>query len=90
MTQSQDITADERLKHEFNRWADEGRGEEMERHHIPITEPVLAMMNLHTADRVLDLGCGAGWATRRLALACRCLGGCNCSPMPPGPARRAP
>jgi len=65
--QSKNLTADEKLKHEFNRWADEGRGEEMERHHIPITEPVLTMMHLQADDRVLDLGCGAGWATRLLA-----------------------
>ena len=30
-------------------------------------KPVLAMMNLQAGDRVLDLGCGAGWATRLLA-----------------------
>jgi ubiquinone/menaquinone biosynthesis C-methylase UbiE len=59
--------ADEKLKIEFNRWAEDGRGEEMERHHIPITAPVLAMMDLQPNDRVLDLGCGAGWATRLLA-----------------------
>ena len=58
--------ADEKLKTEFNRWAEDGRGEEMERHHIPITAPVLEMMDLRADDRVLDLGCGAGWATRLL------------------------
>src|SRR5437588_3376783 len=65
--QGQSPTADEKLKNEFSGWAAEGRGEEMERHHIPITEPVLAMMHLQADDRVLDLGCGAGWATRLLA-----------------------
>jgi len=61
------ITPDEKLQLEFNRWAEEGRGEEMERHHLPITEPVVRMMALKLGDRVLDLGCGAGWATRLLA-----------------------
>jgi len=61
------ITPDEKLQLEFNRWAEEGRGEEMERHHLPITEPVVRMMALKPGDRVLDLGCGAGWATRLLA-----------------------
>ncbi|HEV2112632.1 MAG TPA: class I SAM-dependent methyltransferase, partial [Terriglobales bacterium] len=56
-----------KLKTEFNRWAEDGRGEEMERHHIPITAPVLGMMDLQPGDHVLDLGCGAGWATRLLA-----------------------
>jgi ubiquinone/menaquinone biosynthesis C-methylase UbiE len=60
-------TAEQRLQQEFNRWAAEGRGEEMERHHLPITAPVLELMQLQPAERVLDLGCGAGWATRLLA-----------------------
>ena len=34
---------DERLQHEFNRWAEEGRGEEMERHHISIAEQTLQL-----------------------------------------------
>src|SRR5947208_4581908 len=59
--------ADQQLQQEFNRWAAEGRGEEMERHHLPITAPVLDLMQLRPSDRVLDLGCGAGWATRLLA-----------------------
>ncbi len=57
----------ERLKHEFNRWAEEGRGEEMERHHLDITEKTIGLMGLRPGERVLDLGCGAGWATRLLA-----------------------
>ena len=61
------MTSEEKLQLEFNRWAEEGRGEEMERHHLPITEPVFHMMALRPGDRVLDLGCGAGWATRLLA-----------------------
>ncbi len=60
-------SADERLRLEFNEWADQGRGEEMEHHHISITEQTLAMMGLRPGQRVLDLGCGAGWASRLLA-----------------------
>lgn len=58
---------DERLKLEFNRWAEEGEGEKMERHHLDITEKTIRRMNLHPGERVLDLGCGSGWATRLLA-----------------------
>src|SRR4051794_16606564 len=64
--------ADERLRQEFNQWAEGGKGEEMERHHISITEQTLAMMNLKPGDRVLDLGCGAGWATRLMAQQVAC------------------
>jgi ubiquinone/menaquinone biosynthesis C-methylase UbiE len=59
--------AEQQLRQEFNRWAEQGRGEEMERHHIPITAPVVELMRLQPEDRVLDLSCGAGWATRLLA-----------------------
>src|SRR3982074_3279756 len=60
-------TPDEKLQHEFNRWAAEGEGEKMERHHLDITEKTIRLMNLRPGARVLDLGCGSGWATRLLA-----------------------
>ncbi len=59
--------ADERLRQEFNEWAAAGKGEEMEAHHISIAEQTIRRMNLKAGERVLDLGCGAGWATRILA-----------------------
>ena len=43
MTDSK-LGAEERVRHEFNQWASEGKGEEMEAHHISITEQTLAMM----------------------------------------------
>lgn len=61
--------ANDKLKQEFNQWAADGRGEEMEGHHISIAEQTLALMDLKPGDSVLDLGCGAGWATRKLAKA---------------------
>jgi len=61
------MTPDEILQQEFNRWAEEGRGEQMEEHHLNITEQTLRLMDLRPGERVLDLGCGAGWATRILA-----------------------
>jgi arsenite methyltransferase len=60
-------TPDEKLQHEFNRWATEGEGEKMERHHLDITEKTIGLMDLRPGERVLDLGCGSGWATRLLA-----------------------
>lgn len=64
MTKSQ---PDETLRVEFNRWAEAGRGEGMEQDHLPITLPVLEKMRLAATDNVLDVGCGAGWLSRRLA-----------------------
>ena len=60
-------TPDERLQREFNRWAEAGEGEKMERHHLDITGKTIRLMDLRPGDRVLDLGCGSGWATRLLA-----------------------
>ncbi len=59
--------ADEKLQQEFNRWAAAGEGEKMEHHHLDITGKTIRMMDLQVGQRVLDLGCGAGWATRILA-----------------------
>jgi len=59
--------ADQRLQQEFNQWAAAGRGDEMEDHHSDITDQTLALMNIQPSDRILDLGCGTGWASRRLA-----------------------
>src|ERR1700747_1718905 len=60
-------TPDEKLQHEFNRWAAEGEGEKMERHHLKITEKTIRRMKRRPAGPVLDLGCGSGWAPRLLA-----------------------
>ena len=68
-TQDQVIqsTADKQLQQEFNQWAAAGRGDDMESHHSDITDQTIALMDLKPQDRVLDLGCGTGWASRRLA-----------------------
>ena len=58
---------DERLQQEFNGWAERGEGPKMENHHLDITEKTLRRMELRPGERVLDLGCGSGWATRLLA-----------------------
>lgn len=60
-------SADHKLQQEFNQWAAAGRGDEMEGHHSDITDQTLALMDIQPADRILDLGCGTGWASRRMA-----------------------
>ena len=59
--------ADQKLQQEFNQWAAAGRGDEMESHHSDITEQTLALMDIQPGDRILDVGCGTGWASRRMA-----------------------
>jgi arsenite methyltransferase len=67
MIGDQSPSPDERLQQEFNRWADDGEGAKMERHHLDITEKTMRRMALRPGERILDLGCGSGWATRLLA-----------------------
>jgi len=67
MTISRSSANEQDVREEFNRWAEAGRGEGMERDHLPITLPVLEKMQLAPTDNVLDIGCGAGWLSRRLA-----------------------
>jgi ubiquinone/menaquinone biosynthesis C-methylase UbiE len=53
----------------FDRWASEGRDAELEREHGDVARQVIARMGLRAGERILDLGCGNGWATRLLAQA---------------------
>ena len=57
----------EKLRLEFNRWADTGAGEGMEEEHLPITLPALARMRLAPDENILDVGCGTGWLARLLS-----------------------
>jgi ubiquinone/menaquinone biosynthesis C-methylase UbiE len=59
--------SDKKLQKEFNQWAAAGRGDAMEDHHSDITDQTIPLMDLKPDDRVLDLGCGTGWASRRMA-----------------------
>jgi SAM-dependent methyltransferase len=57
----------EKLREEFNRWAEAGKGEGMEEEHLPIVLPVLDQMKLAPDENILDVGSGAGWLVRLLA-----------------------
>lgn len=63
----QDNASELELRKEFNRWAEDGRAEEMESHHFPITHSMLELMQLRPDERVLDVGCGNGWFCRQIA-----------------------
>jgi SAM-dependent methyltransferase len=62
-----DQSHENHLRDEFDRWAEAGRGEVMEQQHLPIVEPMLALIEFRPQDKVLDVGCGTGWLARRIA-----------------------
>jgi SAM-dependent methyltransferase len=51
----------------FAGWATDGQAEEMGDEHGPAMRLALAGMDLARGERVVDLGCGNGWATRLIA-----------------------
>ena len=58
---------EDHLRLEFNEWAKAGRAEGMERGHRPVGEQAIEKMRVPDDAKVLDVGCGSGWATRLLA-----------------------
>lgn len=65
------IDRDEQLRREFNEWAMAGRGEGMEKGHGPVGQQAIELMNIPSDARVLDVGCGSGWASRLMAAKAR-------------------
>ena len=57
---------DHDLAEEFDRWALDGADRAMERGHGRFTEMALTRWDLRAEHRVLDVGCGNGWAVRRM------------------------
>jgi SAM-dependent methyltransferase len=57
----------ERLRLEFNDWAKAGRGPGMEKGHRPVGEQAIELMRIDSSARVIDIGCGSGWAARLIA-----------------------
>ena len=72
--QSKDV----RLRHEFNQQAARGSGDKMEHDHEPLMNVAIDKMDLAPDDRLLDLGCGSGWASlfvrSRLGESCKVVG----------------
>ena len=67
MTPKEFDEAEARLREEFNRWAAAGRGEDMQEEHAAIAAGMLAEIRFAPNDKILDLGCGAGWLAGILA-----------------------
>jgi len=57
----------EKVVETFDRWADEGRDAGMEDGHGDVVRQVIEKIGIGAGERVLDLGCGNGWATRLIA-----------------------
>ncbi len=57
----------DRIRREFNLWAELGRGRGLEKRQWETTRQLIDSMNVDEHDNVVDLGCGVGWATRVLA-----------------------
>ncbi len=61
--------SDEKVVQTFDRWAEQGRDAELEQEHGDVARQVIAQLGIGPGMKVLDLGCGNGWATRLLARA---------------------
>jgi SAM-dependent methyltransferase len=55
-----------KVTQEFDRWARDGDDALLERGHGRFTEVALRGWSLDADSRVLDVGCGNGWAVRRM------------------------
>ena len=51
----------------FDAWAERGEADRLEQAHGDVVQQVLAELCIKPGERILDLGCGNGWATRLLA-----------------------
>lgn len=63
----QRLDLEEAVRETFDRWSIEGLADGMERRHRDITEKLFARMAPQPDDRLLEIGCGDGWAARLVA-----------------------
>lgn len=54
----------ESIAAEFDAWVDRGEADSLEEHHKDVVLQVLERITIGPGQKVLDLGCGNGWATR--------------------------
>lgn len=56
------LTHTEKVSHLFDDWAQSDRLERMAKGHTPLLKPLLQLWDFSKAQKVLDLGCGNGYA----------------------------
>lgn len=56
-----------RLRRAFDAWAQQGKGAAMAERHAWMAAAVFERLQLQPGDRVLELGCGSGWACQQAA-----------------------
>jgi len=59
----------ERIATTFDQWVQSGDAEGLEPDHVDVVAQIIPRMGIKAGMQILDLGCGTGWATRRLAAA---------------------
>ena len=59
----------EPIASKFDEWAESGDADRLEEAHGDVVAQVFETMNVQPGEKILDLGCGNGWATRLLAKA---------------------
>ncbi|MBI2818050.1 MAG: class I SAM-dependent methyltransferase [Acidobacteria bacterium] len=57
----------DRIRAEFNQWALDGRSAQLEAHHHAFVQQMIEKMRIQPRERILEIGCGEGWASRMLA-----------------------
>jgi SAM-dependent methyltransferase len=55
------------IRAEFNQQALDGRAAQIAPRHLAQVQELIQRMNIQPRDRILEIGCGEGWASRMLA-----------------------
>jgi len=59
----------ENIANTFDQWAASGKADGLQEEHGDVVAQVIPRLSIRPGMLILDLGCGTGWATRKLAAA---------------------